>query len=1578
MEFWIDVEDASGNKLGEGPITTAMQWQSTPRLDEAGEFSFAMPANDPRSLLLQPKRIVRCWALLDGAVTEIGAGIIDQISVTVGDPLEMHVSGPDLLQELAERTIPELNICEQQLTYLTLDPTSGDWRGAVRELRNTWGTVSDNDLPAAHDAVIDSGGSDFRLYKEADEHAVYLYVGCDARFDEVHIWMGATINEVESTLTGQYYSETGWKDLTNLVDGTKSQNFSGEWCTFRIGGVITFDRPADWARNTPTLAAGSWFWVRFCVQSGQQTTDPINLREAAVLADVPTTNGVNQIMAYAPDTWQQSGYAATTTAHYLEVRGESVLAALRALAEQGGQSGGSAVRDHFRLATSSRAIDWFSAWTTSTVRAQRAGVDTAGDDDICQIIRARRQQNARKLLTRIYPLSRDDITLLETTRSAPAGYTLNKGLNYLQHDTAVATYGRVEATVRFSDVSMQQDDTLYWHREMAANALFDRALEHLRTHCTPEQFYALEVAQSVHLFRPGERIHVVYQEYRDGVLVFEINTYADNEPLYILAPTIQVRSDGLHTIALEVATADRFAATDAGTLIGGIQDAQRNAGIGATPSTVLRPIVNVTAEDGTIAGWYISPTELSANQAILGSGGYLRLGSGNDLIELNALDATYRLWAGHSVGASAPFSVSKGGAVKATLGEIAGWTIAAATLSKQDAVLSSEGYLALGTGNNIVRLDAQDETYRLWAGHATAASAPFSVTAAGAMKATAGTIGGWTISATILSATNLELESTGVVNVGSTTAVKDDNVIRLAANNATYRLWAGKWDAAAAPFSVTKEGAILATSGTVGGWTLGPDNLTGGSGDDVVVLSVGDETYRLWAGAAVAGDAPFSVTKAGVLKASLGTIGGWTISANSLVGGDVILHYSGYMQIGEAPAILIVDATDANYRLWAGAEVSTNAPFRVHADGSISSADYVAGAVAWMIDSTGHAEFNDVLVRGTLRSTVFQKDVVQAHSGTLIIGKTAAVLAADYTVGGTMDVVTPPGGGWVFETGDVVYIKEEGAALGLSASWVTVTRTATLNRYTTVKQSGASDTFRRGMAVVNYGQSGQGILLLTADLPNGPYYDVQTHSGSPWSAITTAVRLGNLDGVVDADLSPSGYGLYCDRAFLKGALIAADGDLVLDADGISMTVADGAIQDIAAYRFMLDEATVGGLYGHTYVDPYPYDAIVLNLYVPNTAGYHSELNLWTYAPSGKHGQVYVSAGDDGGIGNRASMYLYSSLTQRYFDLQLDEQSVIRGIAAEVVVNEPGLDRDFRVEGDTDPNLLFVDASTDRVGIGKNNPSYKMDVYGDVAARRLYLCANDDPSQAPSWYMKERSNDSSQLYIVGAPRATLNTLGMVVAGEGTAQCDVGISLYALDYDTAANPMSYGGLVLRGYSASGDLDFYTTKIGVGAVAGDITFSPDSTERLRLKSGGAFRYAGDLTPYRNSTEYTAYAYVPLATPLTSTSWDGDARSTTATTSIDTSVVFGVPAGIKAALVRLIARDSGSHPQTNLHVTLSSSSDMLATPQLSVRPPGADILSENCDIVNCNANGDFYYTITASGSGTMDVWISIKGYFI
>ncbi len=58
----------------------------------------------------------------------------------------------------------------------------------------------------------------------------------------------------------------------------------------------------------------------------------------------------------------------------------------------------------------------------------------------------------------------------------------------------------------------------------------------------------------------------------------------------------------------------------------------------------------------------------------------------------------------------------------------------------------------------------------------------------------------------------------------------------------------------------------------------------------------------------------------------------------------------------------------------------------------------------------------------------------------------------------------------------------------------------------------------------------------------------------------------------------------------------------------------------------------------------------------------------------------------------------------------------------VVANESGGDNDFRIEGDTEENLVFVDASTDNVGIGTNTPSEKLEVNGTAEATAFQLSA----------------------------------------------------------------------------------------------------------------------------------------------------------------------------------------------------------------------------------------------------------------
>jgi hypothetical protein len=79
-----------------------------------------------------------------------------------------------------------------------------------------------------------------------------------------------------------------------------------------------------------------------------------------------------------------------------------------------------------------------------------------------------------------------------------------------------------------------------------------------------------------------------------------------------------------------------------------------------------------------------------------------------------------------------------------------------------------------------------------------------------------------------------------------------------------------------------------------------------------------------------------------------------------------------------------------------------------------------------------------------------------------------------------------------------------------------------------------------------------------------------------------------------------------------------------------------------------------------------------------------------------------------GLGNS-----YLSFDSTTIDFIQSGSSRVEINSTETIINGGGGNYDFRVKGDTDNVLLYVDASTDRVAIGKNTPNAKLDVNGNT-------------------------------------------------------------------------------------------------------------------------------------------------------------------------------------------------------------------------------------------------------------------------
>jgi len=59
-------------------------------------------------------------------------------------------------------------------------------------------------------------------------------------------------------------------------------------------------------------------------------------------------------------------------------------------------------------------------------------------------------------------------------------------------------------------------------------------------------------------------------------------------------------------------------------------------------------------------------------------------------------------------------------------------------------------------------------------------------------------------------------------------------------------------------------------------------------------------------------------------------------------------------------------------------------------------------------------------------------------------------------------------------------------------------------------------------------------------------------------------------------------------------------------------------------------------------------------------------------------------------------------------------------ATQMTINEAGADLDSRIEGDTDANLLYTDAGNDRVGVGTGTPATLLDVDGVLSATSFIM------------------------------------------------------------------------------------------------------------------------------------------------------------------------------------------------------------------------------------------------------------------
>ena len=190
---------------------------------------------------------------------------------------------------------------------------------------------------------------------------------------------------------------------------------------------------------------------------------------------------------------------------------------------------------------------------TTNVRAMESNSEIAILLDCPRVI------DTYDLVTRIYPYgggSGDDrisLKQLPATKTAPTNYYLDRTNNYLSRPAATNQYGLVEREEVWGDINAETENAA--GREAAALKLFDAAFEHLKRFSQPQVIYSLRLAKCERLLLPGDKLRIIWHEWRpgQGEHVIEIDAL-----VYALETTVRYDQSGAMTTEVVCSTIDRW------------------------------------------------------------------------------------------------------------------------------------------------------------------------------------------------------------------------------------------------------------------------------------------------------------------------------------------------------------------------------------------------------------------------------------------------------------------------------------------------------------------------------------------------------------------------------------------------------------------------------------------------------------------------------------------------------------------------------------------------------------------------------------------------------------------------------------------------------------------------------------------------------------------------------------------------------------------------------------------------------------------------------------------------------------
>ena len=160
-----------------------------------------------------------------------------------------------------------------------------------------------------------------------------------------------------------------------------------------------------------------------------------------------------------------------------------------------------------------------------------------------------------------------------------------------------------------------------------------------------------------------------------------------------------------------------------------------------------------------------------------------------------------------------------------------------------------------------------------------------------------------------------------------------------------------------------------------------------GSGNDIFLA---DADTGIQLGNATFASAPFSVSPKGVIKAQAGEIGGFGLGGTTISSSNnnLILKDSGQIT---GSNVLFSGGTIGGFTLTSNAISSSN--LLLEDSGEIKTSNFISRLQGFRISAKGNgtAEFENVRIRGTLKTTTFEKETVNAVGGRLYVANSTVL-----------------------------------------------------------------------------------------------------------------------------------------------------------------------------------------------------------------------------------------------------------------------------------------------------------------------------------------------------------------------------------------------------------------------------------------------------------------------------------------------------------------------------------------------------------------------------------------------------------